>query len=334
MKSVTIPQKYKRQYLPANFGFINWADLEPYAKDLTTRDVQNLEDLQKWMKDINELQIVVGEKIRWLVVKSTCDTKDETIKVAYENFIANIQPHLTKLVHQLDVQLLESPYIKDLDQEKYFIHIRATQKAVALFCGENIPLQTQSRLKEKEYGKITGASTVTIDGEELTMQQASKMLMKRDRDLRARVYNALITRRLQDKNELNDLFDVLVEMRHQMALNAGYKSYRDYKFAAMGRFDYTVDDCFQFHDSITKVMVPLSDQIDHRRKVALGFADLRPWDMSVDPLGKAPLKPFEKTPELIEKTAACLDRVKPKFGDYLRIMDKMGHLDLASPKAK
>ncbi len=334
MKSIKIPSKRKREYLPVSFTFNSWAEIEPYAQELETRNLQSVVDLQKWMFDINELQMVIGEEIRWLMVKSTCDTTDENIKAAYENFVANIQPHLTKLSHQLDIKFLDTPFLEDLDQEKYFIHIRDTKNSVALFCEKNIPLYTQLRLKEQKYSEITGAATVTIDGEELTLQQASKKLTKRDRSLRKKVYKALVARKLQDKQELNDLFDELVKMRHQMALNVNYSDFRDYKFAALGRFDYTVEDCFQFHDSIAKVMVPLSDQIDKRRKIALGVSDLRSWDMSVDPLGKPALKPFDKTPELVEKTADCLDRVKPQFGNYLRIMDKMGHLDLASRKGK
>lgn len=334
MKSVKIPSKRQRQYLPSSFSFNSWAEMELYAKDLEERDIQSVGDLQKWMNDTNELQMVIGEGIRWLMVKSTCDTTDENIKNEYANFVANIQPHLTQLAHNLDLKFLETPYLEDLDKEKYFIHIRNTKNSIALFCEENIPLYTQLRLKEKEYSQITGKATVTIDGEELTLQQASKKLAKRDRNLRERVYTALIDRKLQNKQELNDLFDELVEMRHQMALNAKYENFRDFKFASLGRFDYTIEDCFQFHDSIAKVMVPLSDEIDKRRKIAMGVADLRPWDMSADPLGKPALRPFDKTPELVEKTANCLDQVKPKFGDYLRIMDQMGHLDLDSRKGK
>lgn len=334
MKSVKIPKKHQRQYLPPSFTFDSWSALEPYAQDLEQRNIKSVEDLQKWMMDVNEFQVVIGEQIRWLMVKSTCDTTDENIKADYENFIANIQPHLTKMAHHLDIKFLDTPYLKDLDNQKYFITIRGIKKSVALFCEENIPLYTQLRLKEQKYSEITGAATVTIDGEELTLQQASKKLTKRDRALRKKIYNALVTRKLQDKQELNDLFDELVTIRHQMALNVKYDNYRDYKFAALGRFDYTIEDCFLFHDSIAKVMVPLSDQIDRRRKIALGLSDLYPWDLSVDPLGKPALKPFDKTPELVEKTANCLDRVKPQFGDYLRIMDKMGHLDLASRKGK
>ncbi|MEJ7683520.1 MAG: hypothetical protein WKG06_37825 [Segetibacter sp.] len=46
-------------------------------------------------------------------------------------------------------------------------------------------------------------------------------------------------RRRQDKDALNDLYTQLVHKRHQVALNAGFENYRDYKFAEMGRFDYT-----------------------------------------------------------------------------------------------
>ncbi len=334
MKSLTIPQKRQRHYLPLTFKVDGWASLELYADDLSKRELNSLEGLKLWMRDCNEMQMIIGEQIRWLMVKSTCDTTNEKVKTDYQDFVAYIQPHLTKLGYKIDLKFLESPHFKELDAEKYFIHIRNVQNAVALFCEENIPLNTKLRLKEKAYSEITGAATLTIDGQEMTMQRAAKQLTKRDRVLRERIYRALVGRRLEDKEALDNLFDELVAMRHQMALNAGYSNFRDYKFAALGRFDYTVEDCFQFHASIAQVMTPLTDQIDQRRKDALGLMDLCPWDLSVDPLGKEALRPFEGVPELVEKASGCLGKVKPEFGDYLHIMDQMGHLDLGSRKGK
>jgi oligoendopeptidase F len=49
---------------------------------------------------------------------------------------------------------------------------------------------------------------------------------------------------------LETIFDELVQVRHQIAVNAGFKNFRDFKFKEMNRFDYTVQDCFDFHDSI------------------------------------------------------------------------------------
>ena len=49
----------------------------------------------------------------------------------------------------------------------------------------------------------------------------------------------------------------LIQKRHQVALNAGFANYRDYKFAEMGRFDYTKEDCFQFHEAVKLHVLPL-----------------------------------------------------------------------------
>ena len=45
-------------------------------------------------------------------------------------------------------------------------------------------------------------------------------------------------------------YTTLIEQRHQLALNAGFKNFRDYAFVAMHRFDYTPQDCFALHRSI------------------------------------------------------------------------------------
>jgi oligoendopeptidase F len=80
---------------------------------------------------------------------------------------------------------------------------------------------------------------VTIDGEEKTLQQASALLESTDRAFREKVYFLMTTQRLSLKNELNDLFNELIQRRHQVAQQAGFDNFRDYSFASLGRFDYS-----------------------------------------------------------------------------------------------
>src|SRR5690606_40270271 len=115
-----------------------------------------------------------------------------------------------------------------------------------------LPIFTQQK-----YGAITGAMTVEVDEKEYTMQQAGNFLKSNRRELRKEAFEKLGNRRLQDSLELDELFDRLLDLRHQVALNAGYENYRDYAFAAMGRFDYTPEDCFRFHQAIEREIVPL-----------------------------------------------------------------------------
>ena len=105
-------------------------------------------------------------------------------------------------------------------------------------------------------------------------------------------------------------------------------------FAAMGRFDYTPQDCFNFHDSVKEAVVPLLNDMANNRKNALQVDALRPWDTKVDPQGLAPLKPFETGEQLLDKTIRCFSRLDPFLGDCLRIMKTMKHLDLESRKGK
>ncbi|RYZ89708.1 MAG: M3 family oligoendopeptidase, partial [Moraxellaceae bacterium] len=109
---------------------------------------------------------------------------------------------------------------------------------------------------------------------------------------------------------------------------------RDYMFAALGRFDYTPQDCFNFHDAIQKEVVPIMRQLEQKRKKALGVSSLRPWDMDVDPTGQAPLQPFATSDELLQKSLNCLGSTDPYFQECLAVMQQINHLDLESRKGK
>ncbi|HEX8315245.1 MAG TPA: M3 family oligoendopeptidase, partial [Flavisolibacter sp.] len=152
--------------------------------------------------------------------------------------------------------------------------------------------------------------------------------------LREEVYRKIQERRLQDKEQLDELFTRLVGLRNNVAKNAGFENYRDYKFVDLGRFDYTKEDCFQFHEAVKTQVRPLVDFIYDRKRQKLGLPTLRPWDTEAEPDGVKPLTPFATGEELVDKTIECFNRMNPFFGECLTKMKEMGRLDLDSRKGK
>ncbi|MFX6330802.1 M3 family metallopeptidase, partial [Acinetobacter baumannii] len=85
------------------------------------------------------------------------------------------------------------------------------------------------------------------------------------------------------KDAMHDLYSKLIEKRHQVAVNAGFTNYRDYKFVEMGRFDYTKEDCFNFHEAVKLHVLPLVEKIYQQKKEKLGLDTLKPWDTEAEP---------------------------------------------------
>ena len=327
-------KKLPRKFLPEDFTITDWNALEPYFKDLLQRSLLNRQDLEGWLKDTSELEAVIGEDAAWRQIRMTCDTENKELEKAFEFFVMEIQPKIQPYADKLNRKLIESPFIKELDQKKYFTYLRSVKKSIDLFRAENIPLQAEIAVQAQQYGVVTGKMTVEIEGKEYTLQQASKFLEHPKRDFREQVYRKIQERRLQDKDQLNDLFNNLLQKRNQVAQNAGFQNYRDYKFADMGRFDYTKEDCFQFHEAVKTHVLDLVNFIYDRKRQKLGLDMLRPWDTEAEPEGVKPLTPFQNADELVNKTISCFQRMNPFFADCLAKMKEMGRLDLDSRKGK
>ncbi len=330
MEELILPTRKPRTFLPENFELASWNTLEPYVKNLNERNINSEADLRKWFFDRSELESYLMENMAWRYIKMTCDTANEERQQAYHFFVSEIQPHLSVYDDKLNKKALESPFLAQLTDSGFDIAIRAMKKEVEIFREENIAISTEIQTKQTEYQAISGAMTVTINGEEMTLQKAGLLLQSVVRAERENAYMEINNRRYTDASKLDQLFNELRDLRHQLAVNAGFENFRDYMFAAMGRFDYTPQDCFDFHNSVAAAVVPLLNEATAERQQKLGLDQLRPWDGSVDTKGRPALKPFKNGKELLEKSIACFSEIKPELGDYLRIMDKMGHFDLES----
>ncbi|MBD0278311.1 MAG: M3 family oligoendopeptidase [Flavisolibacter sp.] len=327
-------KKLERNYLPPDFKVTDWPALEPYLKELLERPINSKEDLQKWLQDMSELEAVVGEDAAWRQIRMTCDTENKELEKAFEFFVLEIQPKIQPYADKLNRKLIENPFVKELDEKQYKVYLRNVRKSIELFREENIPLQAEVAVMAQQYGVITGKMTVEVEGKEYTLQQAAKFLEHTNRAFRELVYHKIQQRRLQDKDTLNEMFTKLVQMRDQIAKNAGFANYRDYRFVDLGRFDYTKEDCFQFQEAVRTHVLNIVNFLYDRKRQKLGLEMLRPWDLEAEPEGIQPLTPFQTGDELVTKTIDCFRELNPFFADCLVKMKEMGRLDLDSRKGK
>jgi len=323
-----------KNYIFENLKIESWTDIQLYYEDLQGREFKSIKDLEKWLKDRSELESVLEENLAWRYIKMNCDTENKSLAADFELFVTQIEPEINKYSNILDKKFIESEFISKLDSKKYFTVIRTIKKQIDLFREINIPIIAELQTIEQEYGVISSKMTIEYNGEEMTLPKASNFLKNTDRKIREEVYFLINNRKAKDITALNVLMTRLIKRRNNIAKNANFTNYRDFKLVELGRFDYSKDDCFQFHEAIKQMVVPIIEDFHKLRKSKLSLEKLKPWDLEVDIDNKQAIKPFENSEELIEKTIECFTKIRPKYGEFIKIMKQNSYLDLDSRKGK
>ncbi|GDX50229.1 oligoendopeptidase F [Bacteroidota bacterium] len=323
-------------FIPNPFVVQSKDDVIPLFESLLVRSIANAQDFEQFLQNVSDLESALSEDMAWRYIKMTCDTQNKDHETSYLTFVQEIQPHLSPLEDQLNRKIVNSPFAESLRQlnEGNEIYIRGLKGAVEIFREENIPIQSELATLAQEYSSIQGNMSIEWEGQTNTLQQASNILMQTDRQKREQVWHLMQKRRSEDTDKLNKLFNKMVQLRHQLAVNAGFENFRDYMFKAMDRYDYDVEACKDFHRSVETAVVPMLKSLMLDRKTKMRLASLKPWDTAVDPLGREPLKPFHGGAQLLEKGIDCLERVDPYFGDCLKTMKSNNLLDLDSRLGK
>ncbi|MBK8847761.1 MAG: M3 family oligoendopeptidase [Bacteroidetes bacterium] len=319
-----------RTFVSNSLEIKTWSDIEHYFIDLEQRQINSLSDFLLWLTNRSELETVIAENLAWRYIRMTCYTDNKTYEEAYTFFITELDPKISPYNNKLNIKFIQSPFLNELNDSRFQNSIRSAQRAIQIYRDENIPLIADMQQKEQKYGAIAGAMTIHYNDKELTLQQASVLLKSKNREERKLVYEKIIARRLQDATKLDQLFDELIKVRTQIAHNAGFDNFRDYKFAAMCRFDYTVSDCMQMHEAISKSIMPIVKKYDDHRKQILNYEQLLPYDLDVDIDGDTPLKPFKTGTEMMDKAIACFYKTDTYLGDCMSQLKSMNRIDLDS----
>ncbi len=329
-----LPAYQKRRFVPENFDFYSAAAVVGLYETLRDRAVATGDEFEAWIMDRSEKEAAFDQAGSVLYIRMTCQTDNAEIASSYTKFIEEIVPAVRPIEDQINQKylLLRQQFV--LDKKRYEVYDRALKNDVELFRKENVPLSRDVSLLSQEYQTISGAITVQFQGQELTLPQVAKFLQEPDRDLREAAWRATAERRYQEKDKLNNLFDRMLKLRHEIALNAGCRNFTEYQFRNYHRFDYTPEDCKKYHIAVEEIVVPVCEKITARRKQQMGLDRLRPWDTQVDSLNRPALKPFTQVPELIGGVENIFTKINPDLGAQFAEMAGANLLDLASRKGK
>ena len=276
-----LPAAKPRAFVPQTIDLGDWPQIAPLFDRLELRapQIKSAAELERWLLDWSELNAALDEEASRRYIAMTCHTDSAEAEKAYLHFVENVEPQLKPRQFALEKIYVAHPQRAELlaigtpasgtartcnnDPRRrpafrnYAVFDRDVKNHVELFRPENVPLETEEAKLCQQYQKLIGSLTVKFRGEEKTLVQMGRYLEEPDRALRQEAWELVANRRLQEADKFEDIFDQLIKLRAQIAKNAGFGNYRDYAFRQLGRFDYTPDDCVQFHDAVEKEVMPV-----------------------------------------------------------------------------
>ncbi len=325
--------KIPRKYFSEDFDITQWDLVERELKGLLAMEINSSNDLLIMIKKFSELKKIIRNESSWRYIDMTRYADQDEYAQAYNDFYANIISRSSTYDFKLSKKFYDSEYRKELPEKEYGHLNRIISNGIELFREENIPLMVEEQELANKYGSIASKMTVIYNGEEKTLSQMSVYLRDNDRKVREEAFILIMNRLEEDAEELDKLFDEMKTIRIKIARNADFENYRDFVHQAKGRFAYTPEDIYKFHESVEKVVIPFLTELNQERQKILGVDSLRPWDLEVEIDGNQ-LKPFADVDEFVDKAIAVLHNVRSEFGLRLNKMKNSGFLDLDNRKGK
>ena len=99
-----------------------------------------------------------------------------------------------------------------------------------LFRAENLSLLTEEQKISSRLNRILGTQTIEWEGETLTLLQAERLQFDNRREVREAAWRKVSQRQLADRDAINALWREYLPLRQKIAENAGFSSFRDYRW--------------------------------------------------------------------------------------------------------
>jgi M3 family oligoendopeptidase len=309
---------------------VTLALLKELIVELVNADSAN--DLLALMEEIRTVRSEF-ETLRTIAsVRHSIDTTD-TFYTAENKYFDEQSPDYGAVITDYYNALVESKYKSDLI-EKYGAHfLNLAALTVECFKPEIIDLLKEENQLSSEYSVLIAQLKIPVGEKEYSLSSISPVLTSSDRSERKEGAEALYGALENQQNKLDQLYHDLVQVRHKMALELGYKNYVELGYKKLQRTDYDDKDVAIYRDAIYEYVVPVVQKLKTRQKKRLGIDNLKFYDVSFK-FNSGNATPKGGKDWIIEKGRDMYKELSPETDDFFKFMLSNGLTDLEAKDGK
>ena len=298
-------------------------ELEECGSFLTAKPV-----IKRWNKYMEELQ-TDGTVIS---VRYSLDTRDPVYKKAQDK-LDEIYPVVSNYATRFEKILLKAKYRKDAEAAFGSYLFKMYESHQKSFDEKIIPELIEENKLTSKYDEIMGGAQIEFRGEVYNTSQLGKFLSDSDRATRKEAAQAFDKWLGEHEQEIADIYDKLVKLRHKMAKELGFKNFVDLGYLKLGRTDYDSKKVAGYREQIKAEVVPVCQKLYKVQMKNLGIKNPQYYDYNLSFKSGNPL-PKGGTQDLVNAAKHMYEDMSKESGEFINFMIDHHLMDLEARAGK
>ena len=259
------------------------------------------------------------------------------MKDAFYSAEVEYYDEVSPLFQQLSVdfvdQILSSPFRKDLEGKINPRYFKAAEIAKKTFSPAVIEDLQKENAVVTEYAKLMSGMLFDWEGKKLPLSAIRGNLENSDREIRKKCAFAIGEGLKAHAEQLDGLYDRLVQIRTNIARKLGFKDFTELGYCRMGRLDYNAEMVAAFRENVKKSLVPVIAELKGRLAKELGLERITFYDNEIYSNGRSP-EPILDKDGIFKAAIEMYDDMDPEIGAFMHSMIDAEAFDVEAREGK
>lgn len=312
-------------------------DADKICKELTEliKSFNESESFEKQRKIVHSISSLSNYYQSYSTLASINYSKDTTNKMFQEenDFFNLNNPRVQNIINEYYKALIKSPFRTQLTKvfgKQLFV---IAELVATTGSDKIIDLQQKENQLASNYTKLLASAKINFNGEEVNLTGLVPYYSDSNRKIREQAQIAKGNFFQEHAEELDNIYDDLVKLRHEMALKLGFKNYVEMGYAIMMRSDYTPDMVADYRNQVLKNVVPLVSKLKKKQAENLGLNELKYYDIPFKFKNGNP-KPKGNPDWIVEQATLMFEKLSPETDEFFTFMKDNELMDLENRTGK
>lgn len=295
------------------------------------KNASNGKELIDTIKEFSKFEKEIGTLYTLVSVRHSIDTRDEFYKEE-NDYWDEISPVMSNYYSEIAKVILNSKYKDEVEKEigKHYLDLLECSLVIE---EKAIPyLQKENSLITK-YDNLIANSEIEFEGKTYTLTQMGPLLQDTNRERRKAAYKARWDFFKENMETIDNIYDEMVKVRHEMAKELGYKDYVEFRYKQLSRTDYTREEVKRYREKILKNITPLVVELNKIQKEELGIEDFKFYDKPIEFTEGTP-RPMGDKDYIVGKAKHMYEELSKETGEFFNFMISNDLMDLNAQPGK